>query len=91
MAIEEEVRRMLAEAKKIDAEEDALFGAERRGDELPEGLGRRVERLKRLQAAKHRLEKEAEAAARAVRERLAQRQAEEAARGKKKRAQAQSD
>jgi len=83
--IEEEVRRMLAEAKKVDAEEDAQFGPEKRGDELPEGLGRRTERLKRLQEAKSRLEKEAEAAAKAVKEQLAQRQAEEAASGKKKR------
>lgn len=84
-AIEEEVRRMLAEARKVDTEEDALFGPEKRGDELPEGLGRRVERLKRLQEAKSRLENEAEAAARAAQERLAHRQAEEAASGKKKR------
>jgi len=84
-AIEEEVRCMLAEAKKVDTEEDALFGPEKRGDELPEGLGRRVERLKRLQEAKSRLEKEAEAAARAAQERLAQRQAEEVASGRKKR------
>jgi transposase len=84
-AIEEEVRRLLAEAKKIDAEEDALFGPERQGDELPEGLGRRAERLKRLQEAKSRLEKEAEVAARAVQEHLVQRQAEESTSGKKKR------
>jgi hypothetical protein len=84
-AIEEEVRRMLAEAKKVDTEEDALFGPEKRGDELPEGLGRRVDRLKRLQEAMSRLEKEAEAAARVMQERLSQRQAEEAASGKKKR------
>lgn len=84
-AIEEEVRRILAEAKKVDMEEDALFGPEQRGDELPEGLGRRAERLKRLQEAKSRLEKEAEAAAKDVQEHLAQRQAEEAASGKKKR------
>jgi transposase len=84
-AIEEEVRRMLAEAKKVDMEEDTLFGAEKRGDELPEGLGRRVERLKRLQEARSRLEKEAEAAARVAQERLAKRQVEEAASGKKKR------
>ncbi len=44
--------RMLAEAKQADGEEDALFGPEKRGDELPEGLGRRVEWLKRLQEAK---------------------------------------
>jgi transposase len=60
-SIEEEVRGILAEAKKVDAEEDALFGPERRGDELPEGLGRRAERLKRLQEAKARLERKAEA------------------------------
>ncbi len=84
-AIEEEVRRMLAEAKKIDAEEDALFGPERQGNELPEGLGRRAERLKRLQEAKFRLEKDAEKAAKAVQEHLVQRKMEEAASGKKKR------
>ena len=43
-SLEEEVSKMLAEAKRVDAEEDALFGRERRGDELPEGLGRRAER-----------------------------------------------
>src|SRR3989304_1710220 len=47
-AIEEEVRRMLAEAKAVDAEKDALFGPEQRGDELPEGLGRRAKRLQPL-------------------------------------------
>jgi len=83
--IEEEVRGMLAEAKKVDAEEDTQFGTERRGDELPEGLGRRAERLKRLQEAKSRLEKEAEDAAKALREHVEQRRAEEAASGKKKR------
>ena len=46
-AIEEEVQRMLAEAKAMDAEEDAHYGPARRGDELPEGLGGRRERLKR--------------------------------------------
>ena len=38
-AIEEEVQRMLAEAKAADAEEDAHYGPDRRGDELPGGLG----------------------------------------------------
>jgi len=84
-AMEGEVRRMLAEAKKVDAEEDALFGPERRGDELPQGLGRRAERLKRLQEAKARLEQEAAEEARAAQEHLAQRRQEEASSGKKKR------
>ena len=46
---------MLAEAKATDAEEDAHYGPARRGDELPEGLGGRRERLKRLKEAKERL------------------------------------
>ena len=84
-AIEEEVRRMLAEAKAMDAEEDANYGPDRRGDELPEGLGGRTERLKRLKEAKERLQREAEAGAKAVQERVEQRRAEEEATGKKKR------
>ena len=84
-AIEEEVRRMLEEAKAVDAEEDALYGPDRRGDELPEGLGRRAERLKRLKEAKERLEREAEAVGQAAQGHLVQRQAEEEATGKKKR------
>jgi transposase len=84
-AIEEEVRQMLADARQLDAEEDALFGPERRGDELPEGLGRRVERLERLQEAKARLERESAEKEQASKEHVAQRQAEEMATGKKKR------
>ena len=38
--IEEEVRRMLAEAQRVDAEEDLLFGPDGRGDELPQGFRR---------------------------------------------------
>ena len=84
-AIEEEVRRMLAEAKAMDAEEDANYGPDRRGDELPEGLGGRTERLKRLKEAKERLQRDAEAGAKAVQEHVEQRRAEEEATGKKKR------
>jgi transposase len=84
-AIEEEVRQMLAEAKQVDAEEDALFGPERRGDELPEGLGRRVERLERLQEARARLERESAEKAQAAQKQIARRQVEEVSSGKKKR------
>ena len=84
-AIEEEVQRMLAEAKATDAEEDTRYGPDRRGDELPEGLGRRAERLGRLKEAKERLERQAEAAAKTAQEHLKQRQTEEEATGKKKR------
>ena len=71
--IEEEVRRMLAEAKRVDTEEDLLFGPEGRGDELPQGLGRRSERLRRLQETKARLEEESARAAQAAQEHLARR------------------
>jgi transposase len=83
--IQEEVRRMLEEAKEVDAEEDRRFGPDQRGDELPQGLGRRVERLRHLQEAKARLEEEAARAAQGAQEHLAQRQAEEAVKGQKKR------
>lgn len=74
---------MLAEAKAVDAEEDARCGPEQRGDELPEGLGRWADRLKRLKAAKEHLEQEAEAAARAAQEHLLERQTEEGPAGRR--------
>jgi transposase len=52
--IDAEVRRILAEAERVDAEENARF-SEERGDELPPDLRRREERLARLRAAKERL------------------------------------
>ena len=83
--IEEEVRRMLKEAQRVDAEEDLLFGPDGRGGELPQELGRRGERLSRLGEAKARLEEESARAAQAAQEHLAQRHAEEAVKGQKKR------
>ena len=64
---------MLEEARAVDAEEDARFDPDRRGDELPEGQGRHVEQLRRLQEAKARLEREATEVAQATQEHLAQR------------------
>ncbi len=59
-----EVKRIFEEAKAKDAEEDALYGPDKRGDELPEELRSREGRLKRLREAKARLEQEdAQAAA----------------------------
>jgi hypothetical protein len=34
--LEEEVKKLLAEAERIDDKEDRLYGKDRRGDELPE-------------------------------------------------------
>lgn len=58
-----EIRRLLENAEAVDKEEDGKYGADRRGDELPEELGRRESRLKRIQQAKRALEEEARAAA----------------------------
>lgn len=57
-SLEREVERMFEDAERIDAEEDALYGADRRGDELPPELADPTTRLQRLQEAKRRLDQE---------------------------------
>jgi hypothetical protein len=57
--LKEEIHQMLEEAEATDREEDDRFGRESRGDELPEELGRRQDRLQTIQKAKADLEKEA--------------------------------
>lgn len=82
-----EVADLLAEAERVDEREDALYGKECRGDELPQELRRREGRLAKIRAAKEALEREAkeraELAAAAARERLRERAQQEAARGKR--------
>ena len=51
-----EVEALLNRARDTDAEEDARFGESLRGDELPEELRRREDRLAAIVAAKERLE-----------------------------------
>jgi len=51
-----EIEALLGQAEAQDAEEDRLYGEDLRGDELPEELLRREDRLKTIQAAKKRLE-----------------------------------
>jgi transposase len=58
-----EVERWFAEAERIDREEDELYGADKSGDELPEWVSNKEERLKRIRQAKAELEAEAKAAA----------------------------
>jgi transposase len=71
-ALLEEIEALLRQAEQHDAQEDALHGKDRRGDELPEELSRRQSRLERIREAKAKLE--AEAAAAKARERLEQAQ-----------------
>lgn len=58
-----EVAGLLADAERVDAAEDAAYGADRRGDELPAELARRESRLAVIRAAKSALEAEHAAAA----------------------------
>jgi transposase len=54
-----EVKRLLEQADAADAEEDALYGKDRTGDELPAELERRETRLKKIKEAKRALEERA--------------------------------
>jgi transposase len=63
-ALAAEVAEMLRQAAETDAAEDAEYGRDRRGDELPEELQRREGRLAKIQAAKARLEERARQRAR---------------------------
>lgn len=52
----QEVAEMCAQAHSTDADEDRLYGADCRGDELPEELQHRQARLMKIRDAKARLE-----------------------------------
>jgi transposase len=77
--LRENVDALLSEAEQVDAQEDERFGADRRGDELPEELKRREQRLAKIKEAKEALEAEA-------REAETARRAELEAQGKQPRA-----
>jgi len=85
--LEQEVQRLLAEAERVDADEDAQHGKGKRGDELPNELRRREDRLRVIREAKAALEREAkekaEAQAAEARAKLAERARKEAETGKK--------
>ena len=61
--LEAEVERLLNEAEKTDAAEDAAYGVGKRGDELPDELRFKKSRLAKIKEAKKALEDEARAAA----------------------------
>lgn len=79
-----EIQALLAQADQTDAAEDAVHGS-RRGDELPEELQRREDRLAVIAAAKQRLEEQAQAAAAAERQRRVAAAAERQHAGTKRR------
>jgi transposase len=69
-ALRAQVDGVLADAASVDAAEDAQFGKDRRGDELPVELQRRQSRLAVIQEARQALEAEARAAEEARREQM---------------------
>ena len=85
--LEEEIRALLEEAERVDAEEDAKYGPGKRIDELPKDLQRRASRLQKIREAKAELELEAkekaEAQAAEVEKKLAERAEKEAETGHK--------
>jgi transposase len=87
--LKQEIDALLAAAEKTDAEEDAQYGKDRRGDELPDELQRRESRLRKIGEAKAALEAEAREKAEQeraeVEQKLAEREQEEQRTGKKKR------
>ena len=76
--LERLVAEMLAEADRVDAEEDALYGKGVRGDELPPEFRKKADRLKKIDEAmaalKEQARAEAEAAAEAARAKIAERE-----------------
>ena len=70
--LRKEIRDLLNRAEATDAEEDERYGRDRRGDELPEELSRRKDRLKKIRAARKALEEKAKAAAQEERKRRAE-------------------
>jgi len=82
--LREEVKALLQQAAQADAEQDATLGS-RRGDELPEELKFRTERLAKIEEAKARLEAEAAAHAAEEERQRAAAQAEREAEGRKRR------
>jgi hypothetical protein len=86
--LKQEIDAMLRQAEETDAAEDAQYGKDRHGDELPAELQRRESRLKKIQEGKAALEQEAKEKAaqqRAeVEQKLAEREEEARRTGKKK-------
>jgi hypothetical protein len=85
--LEAEVQALLAEAARVDAEEDGKYGKGKRGDELPKELARRESRLEKIREAKAALEQEAREAAEKkqaeVEAQLKEREKQERERGRK--------
>jgi len=83
--IEEQINRVLAEAEATDAREDRQFGPDAGGPPIPGELKRRGDRLARLKACQEKLQAQAASAATRQQKKIAAREAEEQATGRRKR------
>jgi transposase len=54
--LQRQIAALLEKAEQVDEEEDARYGKDRSGDELPEEIRNRQDRLRRLTALKEKLE-----------------------------------
>ena len=81
--LQAEVDRWLKAAEAADAEEDKLYG-DKRGDEMPDWVADKAQRLAKIRAAKAELEAEAKAAAEEEERRRQQAEEERIAQGRKK-------
>lgn len=84
--LEAEIEELLRKGLDEDNREDAEYGSNRRGDELPAELATREKRLAKLREAKEALESEAKERAAAEEAERSQKAAEQEASGKKPRA-----
>jgi transposase len=82
--LEQQVQELLDEAALIDARENEQHGPDARGDELPSGLKNPRKRAEHLQRALDELKKREDALRREQAERIALREQEEQAAGRKK-------
>ncbi len=82
--LEAEIDDLMKAGQQIDAEQDAALGS-RRGDELPEELKRRTDRVAKIREAKARLEAEAKARAEDEQRQRDAAEAERKAAGRKRR------
>ena len=85
--LEAEIDQLLKQAERFDVEQDAALGS-RRGDELPDELKRREDRLAKIREAKARLEAETRVKADAEQRRRDVAQAQREAEGRQRRGKA---
>jgi transposase len=65
MELANEIQGWFDQAEQVDGQEDELYGADRRGDELPDWVADKQKRLEKIRQAKLALEAEAKAEAEA--------------------------